>query len=157
MSKLARVQPADILSSSRSSVGINSSSIGLISSSRLQPAAAAGQQSQIISKLSGQKKSIVSSKLLKGQPLSTKKLAPSSVTGQKVIAKNIATSGDSKVKDRLLDAIYFICPDCSCVQCSAIIAGLLTVAMLTLLFLYLGHYWDPTKEDEIITPINRTY
>lgn len=42
----------------------------------------------------------------------------------------------------LLDAIYFLCPDCSCCQCSTIAAGLLMAALLTLLFLHLGGYWS---------------
>lgn len=44
--------------------------------------------------------------------------------------------------ERLLDAIYFVCPDCSVTQCSTIILGLLLSACLTILFLYLGGFWD---------------
>lgn len=55
----------------------------------------------------------------------------------------------SNVKNRILDAIYFVCPDCTIVQCSAIISGLLLVAILTLLLLYFGNYWDTIpKEDK---------
>lgn len=46
--------------------------------------------------------------------------------------------------ERLLDAVYFVCPDCSVTQCSTIILGLLLSACLTVLFLYLGGFWDAT-------------
>lgn len=42
----------------------------------------------------------------------------------------------------LLDAIYFICPDCSCVQCSSIAGGFLLMILLTLLFLHLAGYFS---------------
>jgi len=47
----------------------------------------------------------------------------------------------NSLKDRLIDVICFICPDCSCVQYSAIFIGLLIAALLTLFFLYLGGYF----------------
>lgn len=47
-----------------------------------------------------------------------------------------------KFGNGFLDAIYFVCPDFSYYQCSAIIGGLLTAVMLTLFFLYLGGYWQ---------------
>lgn len=50
-------------------------------------------------------------------------------------------------KDRLLDAIYFLCPDCSLVQCSAILLGLMLTALLTVLFLYLGNFWSAFAND----------
>lgn len=44
--------------------------------------------------------------------------------------------------DRLLDGLYFLCPDCSLVQCSAIMLGLLMASILTVIFLYIGNYWS---------------
>lgn len=43
---------------------------------------------------------------------------------------------------RLLDGIYFICPECSLIQCSSIALGLLASALLTCLFLYVAGYWQ---------------
>ena len=54
---------------------------------------------------------------------------------------------DDNFRDRLLDAIFFVCPDCSCVQCSAIFGGLLAAALLTAAFLYLGNYWSAARPD----------
>lgn len=59
--------------------------------------------------------------------------------------------------DRFLDAIYFICPECSIIQCSAIAIGLLTSALLTILFLHLGGYWnDRTITDTSTTIVSST-
>lgn len=44
--------------------------------------------------------------------------------------------------DRLLDAIYFVCPDCSFIQCSAIFLGLLLASFLVVALLYFGNYWQ---------------
>jgi hypothetical protein len=44
--------------------------------------------------------------------------------------------------ERLQEAVYVLCPDCSKVQCLAIIIGLVATALLTLLFLWLGGYWS---------------
>lgn len=46
------------------------------------------------------------------------------------------------LRDRFLDAIYFIAPDCSCVQCLAILLGLTTVVILTFILLYSGGFWN---------------
>lgn len=59
---------------------------------------------------------------------------------------------ERKFKDKLLDATYFICPDCSCIQCSAIIAGLIAAAILTTIFLYLGGYWDNNNDRNAVGP-----
>ena len=48
---------------------------------------------------------------------------------------------DKSCKSWCLDAIYFLCPDCSCVQCGTIAGGLLMASLLTVLFLYVGGYW----------------
>lgn len=53
-------------------------------------------------------------------------------------------AGLRRLKDTFFDAIYFISPECSCVQCSAIISGLITAIILILIFLYFGGYWDRT-------------
>lgn len=45
-------------------------------------------------------------------------------------------------KDRLLDAIYFLCPDCSYIQCFTIFLGLLAAAALTVILLFAGGYWS---------------
>lgn len=49
--------------------------------------------------------------------------------------------------DRLLDALYFVCPDCSWIQCSGIFAGLLLVAILVVIFLYAGNYWSDIRTE----------
>lgn len=64
-----------------------------------------------------------------------------------VLKTGPASSGPKKRAQRslsiwLLDAVYYICPDCSLVQCSTILAGLLLTLLLTLLFLHLGGYWQ---------------
>jgi len=41
----------------------------------------------------------------------------------------------------LPDAIFFICPDCSLIQCSAILVGLILTIILVIAFLYAGNYW----------------
>lgn len=71
----------------------------------------------------------------------TNKIQPSDVL---VVPRNnnIYKRKQESCKDWLLDAIYFICPDCSCVQCSAIFLGLTTISCLIILFLYLGNYWE---------------
>lgn len=57
-------------------------------------------------------------------------------------AQKLPFRNDKTGTERLLDAIYFICPECSVLQCSTIILGLMVSICLTLLFLYLAGYWD---------------
>lgn len=45
----------------------------------------------------------------------------------------------------LSDIIYFICPEWSIIQCTAIALGLIASALLTIFFLFLGGFWDSKK------------
>lgn len=58
----------------------------------------------------------------------------------------IAPRKTVRFKDRLLDAIYFICPDCSYVQCCTILLGILMGAAFTAILLYAGGYWKREEE-----------
>lgn len=51
-------------------------------------------------------------------------------------------------KDRLLDAIYFLCPDCSYIQCFTILLGLLVAAALTTILLHAGGYWTGSPQNK---------
>lgn len=44
--------------------------------------------------------------------------------------------------ERLQEAVFVLCPDCTKVQCYTILAGLLLAVILTSLFLLWGGYWS---------------
>ena len=137
MSKLGRVRPAELVaSSSKADIDSRSTAKKSVKSSLAWSA----------SKLSSQKSFLPSSKLPQVQTIG--KNVP--ISAQKIAQTTKNTNAKkTNVKNRILDAIYFICPDCSCVQCSAIISGLLVVVILILVFLYVGGYWDSKKEQQL--------
>lgn len=95
----------------------------------------------ITSKL-GSKRSFPSSILSANTYQPPAKKLVDSAPQQKVIRTAKGLVGrQTSVQDRFINGLYFLCPDCSWIQCSAIICGLISAAILTLILLYIGGFW----------------
>lgn len=98
-----------------------------------------------LNKIQSNKVSFPIKNISKVQPIdasqSVTNLRPKTVPTIKIAPPKVVSC-----KDRLLDAIYFLCPDCSYVQCCTILLGFVLAAALTVFLLYAGGYWIRVEE-----------
>lgn len=134
MSRLAKIRPIDSAPETPGStirIGSKLSGEGAIADPRPVKKDSKADSSTVVNIPSGSSSS---------RPKKPKQVLPQA---QKFPYRNNKTS-----TQRLLDAIYFICPDCSILQCSTIILGLVVCIGLTLLFMYLGGYWETIRKGQ---------
>lgn len=136
MSKLNKVQPSDLVVTGGPLAGGSRSRIPHDRSTVKKSGRKSNQQSTLSNKVD-----------LPGKPVQL--IVPTAKvvkTSKRTVYPDGYVKKDAGFKDKLIDAVFFVCPDCSYVQCSAIIIGLSVTVLLVLLFLYLGNYWSSLAE-----------